>query len=260
MVSTEDGEKKPFLPGKEDEPDYEDVVRTEKGVARSQFLKTHGALFILQIVFLILNISVLIWNLRFAGDRKKGDDHGDVLKTVYTPAQSALQYKVEELNSGHGQNPFAGEPRPETDKAWSDLLRGGIIKISEDELKKLNKTSIPLQDGSGYIAYLEAIHMLHCVKRIYQSQHPEHYPELRGTDAFAPGHWDHCLEVLRQGIICNADITVNTYYWKSPTEIQGNRTGVRKCTDWSRIQEWADERAVDFGGPDKFLDTLVREN
>lgn len=44
-------------------------------------------------------------------------------------------------------------------------LSGGIIKISEDELKKLNKTSIPLQDGSGYIAYLEAIHMLHCVVR-----------------------------------------------------------------------------------------------
>lgn len=84
MASTEDGEKKPFLPGKEDGPDYEDAVRTEKGVARSQFLKTHGALFILQIVFLILNISVLIWNLRFAGDRRKGDDHGDVLKTVYS--------------------------------------------------------------------------------------------------------------------------------------------------------------------------------
>lgn len=84
MASTEDGEKKPFLPGKEDEPDYEDVVRTEKGFTRSRFLKTNGALFILHIVFLILNISVLIWNLRFAGDRRKGDDHGDVLNKVYS--------------------------------------------------------------------------------------------------------------------------------------------------------------------------------
>lgn len=69
---------------------------------------------------------------------------------------------------------------------------------------------------------------------------------------------DHCLEVLRQGIICNADLTVNTYYWNSDGEIQGNRTGFRRCTDWQRIQEWAEKRAVEFDGPENFLNTLVR--
>ncbi|GAD97500.1 hypothetical protein AN7265.2 [Paecilomyces variotii No. 5] len=252
MASTEDGEQKPFLPG-EEESDYDDIPQSEKSFVQSWNFRSHGILFLLQIVLFTLNISFLIWNFHFAYYHKKGAAPGDAVNQVYTPAQSALQYKVENLSSGPGPNPFAGEPRPETDEAWSDLLRGGIVKISEDELRRLNKTSIPLRDGSGYIAYLEAIHMLHCV-------HPEHYPELQGTDAFAPGHWDHCLEVLRQGIMCNADITVNTYYWKNPTEIQGNRTGVRKCTDWSRIQEWADERVVDFKSPEHFLDTLVREH
>ena len=60
--------------------------------------------------------------------------------------------------------------------------------------------------------------------------------------------------------MCNADVTVNTYYWKSPDEIQGNRTGTRKCTDWNRIQEWAEERAVKFEGVDDFLDTLVQSD
>lgn len=32
-------------------------------------------------------------------------------------------------------------------------------------MRKLNKTSVALQDGTGYIAYLETFHMLHCVVR-----------------------------------------------------------------------------------------------
>lgn len=43
------------------------------------------------------------------------------------------------------------------------FLSASMIKISEEELKSINKTSIPLRDGSGYIGYLEGIHMLHCV-------------------------------------------------------------------------------------------------
>lgn len=38
-----------------------------------------------------------------------------------------------------------------------------MIKISDEELRSMNKTSIALRDGSGYIGYLETLHMLHCV-------------------------------------------------------------------------------------------------
>ncbi|PYH98984.1 hypothetical protein BO71DRAFT_425608 [Aspergillus ellipticus CBS 707.79] len=226
MASIEDGKKRPFLG--DEEGDHE-------AIAPAQRSKTHRVLFILQIAFLAVNLALLFWNSHLAQNFNRCEMKDNASTNTYTPARSALQYTVEEIHAGSDHNPFSGPPRPEVDQAWSQLLRGGIIKISEDELRRLNKTSIPLQDGSGYIGYLESIHMLHC-KRIYQSQYPEQYPELQGTDAFAPGHWDHCLEVLRQGIICNADITVNTYYWKDG-EIQGNRTGARTCTNWERISE-----------------------
>jgi hypothetical protein len=122
-------------------------------------------------------------------------------------------------------------------------------------------------------------------KRIYQAQYPEHYPKLQQDgEAFSIHHWgqfclvessntpplvpvdeynanlritDHCLEVLRQGIMCNADVAINTYFWEDPHKIKGSRAKTRKCTDWSRLQAWADERTLSASDRDAFLETLV---
>lgn len=105
--------------------------------------------------------------------------------TPTAPARTALHYTIDDTSSN--QSPFVGEPRPELDAAWSNLLRceiadtltkalGGSltgpqanvntaskIRILENEMLRMNKTSIALRDGTGYIGYLESIHMLHCV-------------------------------------------------------------------------------------------------
>lgn len=67
----------------------------------------------------------------------------------------------------------------------------------------------------------------------------------------------HCLEVLRQGIMCNADVAINTYFWETPQKIKGSRAKTRKCTDWGRLQSWADERTLSASDKDAFLETLV---
>ena len=98
------------------------------------------------------------------------------------PARSSLQYSIRKIDTHSRHSVFAGEPRPELDQAWSKLLRGmhhvsvspvpftehhsiagSMIRLSEDEMRVMNKTSIALKDGSGYIGYLESYHMLHCV-------------------------------------------------------------------------------------------------
>lgn len=38
-----------------------------------------------------------------------------------------------------------------------------MMKVSKDELHRMNDTSVALRDGSGYIIYLETGHMLHCL-------------------------------------------------------------------------------------------------
>lgn len=97
MSLTEDGEQKPFLPGKE-EPDYDDIPQSERGFAQSRTFKTHGFLFVLQIVLFALNVSLLIWNFHFTGDRKNDDAHGDVVEQVYSKlAPDPAFYRVSPL-------------------------------------------------------------------------------------------------------------------------------------------------------------------
>ncbi|KAK1639179.1 hypothetical protein BDP81DRAFT_423609 [Colletotrichum phormii] len=40
-----------------------------------------------------------------------------------------------------------------------------MLRFSEVEMNRMQKTSLALKDGSGYIGYLESFHMLHCVAK-----------------------------------------------------------------------------------------------
>jgi hypothetical protein len=43
------------------------------------------------------------------------------------------------------------------------MMIATMVVVSEEEMKRMNKTSVLMKDGSGYVGYLEAHHMLHCV-------------------------------------------------------------------------------------------------
>lgn len=60
---------------------------------------------------------------------------------------------------------YRGEPRPELDKAWAELLEHNNIRLSDDELKRMIRTALELSDGSGYVGQLSAYHHLHCLVR-----------------------------------------------------------------------------------------------
>lgn len=255
---TGEGESSPFLTSEENHDDDKCLPRTEVRTPRTRLYMLYCSLLVFLGALLAVNIALLGRDYISSSTCPCNNVEGDFFEGTFSPARSSIQYVVVESSHEPGPSPFTGEPRLELDQAWSNLLRSSMIKLSAEEMRRMNKTSIPLRDGSGYIGYLESIHMLHCVKRIYQSRYPEHYPKLRGTEAFADGHWDHCLEVLRRGIMCNFDVTINTYAWKTPTDIKGKREGSRKCTDWDKILEWADERAVKYDNYEKFLTTLVQ--
>lgn len=71
------------------------------------------------------------------------------------PAQSALKWESRTLeNSLETANVYKGNPRAELDHAWNKLLAPSAIRVSKDTLERINKTSIPIADGSGYMATL----------------------------------------------------------------------------------------------------------
>ncbi|KAI0189057.1 hypothetical protein F4808DRAFT_454100 [Astrocystis sublimbata] len=256
MLQTHE-EQEPFLTADEGIPEASKGSKIKPHPKRTHLFSLNGVFGLFNLLFLILNFALLLRTSKTLMNEVHLDNRFNEsdLKRTFSPAQSAIEYKVELL--GYGSSPFVGEPRYELDQAWSNLLRATMVKVSEDEMRMMNKTSIQMKDGSGYLGYLEAHHMLHCVKRIYQFRHQGAYPELKGGDTFSSMHIDHCLEVLREGIMCNADISMNTFFWKDPRTIKGDRSGARKCTNWDRIQDWADNRRVQYADMDEFIDALV---
>ena len=59
-------------------------------------------------------------------------------------------------------SPFAGLPSPELDKSWHDLLANTSLRVSGEELKNSNQSSVALP-GGGYMAWLGVYHELHCI-------------------------------------------------------------------------------------------------
>ncbi|KAI0897749.1 hypothetical protein F4806DRAFT_375667 [Annulohypoxylon nitens] len=252
MDLIEQEEKIPFMAFENSHHDQE--VRSKKGCfLRNKHPILYGVLLVLQLLLFILNATLLISNATSLGNFNSNTTP----EWILSPAETALQHiTIEDLNYEHSSSPYTGEPRPELDQAWSKLLRSTLLRITKEEMVKMNKTSISLVDGSGYVGYIEALHMLHCVKRIYQSHHQEHYPEQQQDGAFTTPHLYHCLDVLREGIMCNADVTMNTLFWESPSRVLGER-GPRKCTDWNRLQAWADDRTITAKDRETLLTTMV---
>lgn len=71
------------------------------------------------------------------------------------PARDAIKFeRVTFHGSLNATNPYKGPPSPELDAAWHDLLAYTAIRVSSSTLKKIDRTSVPLSDGSGYFATL----------------------------------------------------------------------------------------------------------
>lgn len=64
---------------------------------------------------------------------------------------------------------------------------------------------------------------------------------------------DHCIDMLRQVIMCKADITLMTYSWLP--DFPGpwpNFNVEHECVNWESIQQWSKSRAIDVFNP-KYL-------
>jgi len=78
--------------------------------------------------------------------------------------------------------------------------------------------------------------------------YPERYPPLPPDEVF-PGqpfdHTDHCINYLRQAIMCNADITPVVWKWENWRHKSIPRFDVpHTCRSWDSIYQWAVDHAL----------------
>ena len=122
-------------------------------------------------------------------------------------------------------------------------------------------------DASKGIYFLHGHHNLHCLVRstvlhkrvkglkldqkLVRKAIFEYRNHSKQTEHYL--HVDHCLTILREDILCNADDTPRYTggHHKQPGSGQGQ---VRLCRDWTKLDEWAKQRSACFKTPESWYD------
>jgi hypothetical protein len=213
------------------------------------------------ILSLLLGLSLLthpLFKTPSLGEREK-----DKICSVHTavfpsPVENDLDitWKASPVNGSFDKLSIYRRPAsPDVDQAWTDL--GADLKpfiIPEDEAEKYGLhpgqvKRIPEQ-GGGYVAILESTHHLHCLNVLRQGSHFD-YPYYRalglesGRGVFADTedwvrlHLSHCLEMLRQRLMCTADTNVCGQVWVEDYGPLVFANVDRKCRNYDEITQWA---------------------
>ncbi|KAI1424879.1 hypothetical protein F5Y12DRAFT_415923 [Xylaria sp. FL1777] len=207
-------------------------------------------------VVIIITYTILFFTL-ISTYPSCGDSRATLL---WSPAQNAIDWETRVIDAIPGSTLYAGFPNPESDAAWSGLLRGINLKIFPEEMKQLGYDSLKLKDGSGYVATMAVYHELHCIKRVRKMIYRDYYyPNITESEwVHRMGHVEHCLEQIRQSAICHGDVSIVPYSWIRDEEHQVDVPSMQlgslhQCVKWDKIVEWAQNRRIDL-----FTEELLR--
>ena len=93
-------------------------------------------------------------------------------------------------------------------------------------------------------------HTLHCLnavrmevsKSLYNLTIGHHGGNVDTPEGWDIVHMEHCLDRLRQSVICHGDLTPSPLYFTEGFGIALGRTGKRTCRKWEPIRAWMDDR------------------
>ncbi|KAI0865156.1 hypothetical protein F4860DRAFT_462515 [Xylaria cubensis] len=149
-----------------------------------------------------------------------------------------------------------GDPNDEMDSHW---YKWGFVKMASftpEEWKKMGKdmegtARFTEEYGGGYMGFLEVNHQMHCLNVIRQAYHWDYYakPEnsrwaewMLDRPITVKVHINHCFEMLRQLIMCNADMGVISHHWvKDIQDPYADFNQVHKCRDIDSVEKWINE-------------------
>ncbi|PPJ50523.1 hypothetical protein CBER1_05508 [Cercospora berteroae] len=232
-------EERPFLEQKLEDSEWQQYVQRRNYRQPPQmwlWLST-----ILNIVLFAISLF-LVFLLAF----KQQDT---TIPEPYSPANEAISYEYRNMTGN--EKIMVGDPTPAWEDAMHSLLEGTLIRVSQEELDILDGDSVPLKDG-GFATGLGVAHNIHCVKKIKQFMYFDYfYPDVEagsGHYKYLQHHADHCLNFLRQSVMCHMDTSLYTLVW-APGEdgkdvIKHRAPAEQKCVSWDKMQEWMQGRST----------------
>ncbi|KAG2059392.1 hypothetical protein BDR06DRAFT_949446 [Suillus hirtellus] len=181
--------------------------------------------------------------------------HDDI--PVYSPASGAVDPMIIRFN-GTLDFPsiYRGPPSQEIDAVWARITDDvPPTRMSLEEILKAgevdtpSKVKYPPEYGGGFMVSMEAPHQLHCLNLLRKASWPKYYgpidPSFQDTPEVVRMHLDHCIEMLRENTMCNADVTMITWDWVQGHKIPYPNFNTRhQCRDFEKVLDWAVEHAV----------------
>ncbi|KAJ7910447.1 hypothetical protein B0H13DRAFT_2661031 [Mycena leptocephala] len=159
----------------------------------------------------------------------------------FSPAQDAVEYGVTTYAIG-GDRRFHIPPSPALDAAWNDLYNFGISQIPKSQAALLpNKTHPIPGDEGNYIVELDVFHNLHCLNMIRKGLHADYYKD----DAMEIDHLDHCIDWIRQALMCAGDTSVVVWQWdpkQNKTTFQGDVA--HTCRNFDKLRDWGKSHRI----------------
>ncbi|KAH6918491.1 hypothetical protein BKA70DRAFT_1457224 [Coprinopsis sp. MPI-PUGE-AT-0042] len=174
---------------------------------------------------------------------------------LYSPAQNAVEWEIRRFTVGREhKTPYQGLS-DDVDRAWGDLYNresspsmptsslltfviDTILRIPKSEAALLPNKTYPLKDDPGYyIAGLDVFHQLHCLNVVRKALNKEYYANDAHVDE---EHVSHCVDSVRQSLMCNADISVNVWQWSDELKgVVGHSSQVHSCKNFDKLKSWA---------------------
>ncbi|KAH8897419.1 hypothetical protein GQ53DRAFT_838034 [Thozetella sp. PMI_491] len=175
----------------------------------------------------------------------------------YSPAREAIEYMIVDFESYFvNKSPYMGFPDDDIDARWESLYSFGVSQIPEYEAELLENKTLPRPGTKDYLIELDVFHQLHCLNDLRKALYPDRYPgkwpyNANGTvnyNSITFMHWDHCIDALRQSLMCHGDISPLPFHINHINDnLVAELVTRHTCRDFGKIQQWArDRQAGDY--------------
>ncbi|GFN17143.1 oxidase ustYa family protein [Aspergillus tubingensis] len=218
----------------------------------------NGTLILSSWTLFLFIASIYLWSTIARHRKTAAACQCDDYLPIDSPALEALENTghIEKFDGSFAKpNAFKGPPSPAIDAAWDDITyaSGGVINVDEQTLQHINASeySVGLAEelGGGYMGSVEVLHQLHCLNMLRQASYEDYYRDKPGPWEDSPQilrhHLDHCIDILRQKLMCDADVGILTYVW-----VKGHKDPFpdfnvhHKCRDFRAVKQWVGQHQL----------------
>ncbi|ORY71450.1 tat pathway signal sequence [Pseudomassariella vexata] len=166
-----------------------------------------------------------------------------------------IHYAMTPFNGSFMQETIHRRPHsPEVDAAWEALgvdYRAGVISRTSGLASGLTRRHVQRAEkyGGGFLVNVEGMHHLHCLNLLRKSLYFNfnYYKALGGhefknEDGIFQLHVTHCLDTIRQVLICNVDTGVLGQVWVHPDKPSAfpDFNTEHKCKNYDDVRKWAE--------------------